>query len=505
MRKAALSTDDAIDEFRSAWYHANLGALGSDELRAKLSASDWDVARALRAAGVDVPAPALASGPDQPLLSSTVQRSEVQMDDFAPPPALPQPSGGSRLPTRAAVDEVAESVHVPKVAHQVPGFVEGTKILMASNKMYLLLLVCPAAAAAPALGWSDGAIFTLCCVAILPLAALLGDATEQVALHTNETLGGLLNATFGNATELIISYFLLRDGQLGVVQVSLLGSILSNTLLVLGFACLCAGFVKRDVQFGAETAGHNSSMLMIAILGLVLPTLMTNVGQFSIQGATDLFMSRFISVILLILYVAYIVFQFSEPKPEPKEGDEESSKKLVADDDDDDDDDEDEVIMDMPTSIWWLFASTVVLAYLSELLSDAIEGAAEQMHINKAFVGFVIIPIIGNAAEHSTAVVMALRLKMDLAISVALGSSTQIALFVIPVMVLLGWAIGQPLDLVFGSFETVITFLSAVIVAGIVNDGRTNWLEGMMLLASYIIICSAFFFYEKPVVVAAFD
>jgi len=119
------------------------------------------------------------------------------------------------------------------------------------------------------------------------------------------------------------------------------------------------------------------------------------------------------------------------------------------------------------------------------------------MRINKAFVGFVIIPIIGNAAEHSTAVVMALRLKMDLALSVALGSSTQIALFVVPVMVLLGWLVGQPLDLVFGVFETVVTFLSAVIVSGIVADGRTNWLEGMMLLAAYIIIGCAFFFYHK--------
>jgi len=155
-------------------------------------------------------------------------------------------------------------------------------------------------------------------------------------------------------------------------------------------------------------------------------------------------------------------------------------------------------VMNMGTAMWWLFASTVVLAYLSELLAGAIEGAAEEMRINKAFVGFVIIPIIGNAAEHSTAVVMAYKGKMDVALGVALGSSTQIALFVIPLMVIIGWAMDEPLDLRFGTFETCITFLSSLIVFFVVQNGETNWLEGAMLLFAYGIICFAFFFF-KPV------
>eukprot|EP00908_Phaeocystis_cordata_P021411 Transcript_3763.p1 GENE.Transcript_3763~~Transcript_3763.p1 ORF type:complete len:369 (+),score=245.36 Transcript_3763:703-1809(+) len=367
--------------------------------------------------------------------------------------------------------------------------------MFTANKLYFLLVVVPVAAVSPQLGLSDGAIFSLSCIAILPLAALLGDATEQLALHTNETLGGLLNATFGNATELIVSFFLLLEGELDVVKVSLLGSILSNSLLVMGFACLASGLVKREVTFDETGAGNNTNMLLISIMGISIPTLMLSIGQFEVQDETDLSMSHFISVVLLVLYGFYLVFTMTEPEKEKGE------KLLDAekDEEEDDDDEEEEAFLTLGAAVFWLLLATVILAYLSELLAGAVEVASEDLHIPKAFVGFVIIPIIGNAAEHSTAVVMANKLKMDLALSVAQGSSTQIALFVIPVMVLLAWAVGQPLDLLFGVFETVITFLSAVIVSGIVMDGKTNWLEGMMLLAAYILIASAFWFYKDQV------
>jgi len=370
-----------------------------------------------------------------------------------------------------------------------------------ANKLYVLLALVPVSAASEHLGFSHGAIFALACVAILPLAALLGDATEQLALHTNETIGGLLNATFGNATELIICYFLLKSGQLATVQISLLGSILSNSLLVMGFACMAAGMVKREVCFSDQAAGHNTTMLLIAILGISLPTLMVNIGQFNIHDETDLSMSHFISIVLLLLYGFYLVFTMTEPQPEKAKLLPQSANEAAdgEGDDDDDDDEEEEPILSLSASLAWLVIATIILAYLSELLSASVEEAAVQLGLNKAFVGFVIIPIIGNAAEHSTAVVMARRLKMDLALSVAQGSSTQIALFVVPVMVLLGWAIGQPLDLIFGTFETVITFLSVVIVSGIVSDGKTNWLEGIMLIAAYFLIASAFFFMKDDV------
>ena len=211
-------------------------------------------------------------------------------------------------------------------------------------------------------------------------------------------------------------------------------------------------------------------------------------------------MSHFISIVLLLLYGFYLVFTMTEPPPEKAKLLPQSANEAAdGEDDDDDDDDEEEPILSLSASLAWLVIATIILAYLSELLSASVEEAAVQLGLNKAFVGFVIIPIIGTAAEHSTAVVMARRLKMDLALSVAQGSSTQIALFVVPVMVLLGWAIGQPLDLIFGTFETVITFLSVVIVSGIVSDGKTNWLEGIMLIAAYFLIASAFFFMKDDV------
>lgn len=424
----------------------------------------------------------------------------------------------------------------------VGSFFKGSYTMLTGNRLYILLLFVPIAMVSEEFFESEAIIFSLCCFAILPLAALLGDATEQTALHTSQTIGGLLNATFGNATEMIICFFLLKAGQLEVVKLSLLGSILSNALLVLGFACLASGSVKRNVTYGSTTATANTTMLQVSVIGVILPTLMTATGQFESHGNESLSISRFISVIFLFLYVLFLINTLC-PCPALKPGEEEDEKEA--------EEGEEEVsYLGFWSSILWLLGATLVLAYLSELLSGAVEGAAEGMGLTPAFVGFVIIPIIGNAAEHSTAVVMAFRLKMDLALAVAQGSSTQIALFVVPVMVLLGWLIGQPLDLDFGLFESAvstcgkylgsalrvslstfdshwlrdlgrlliptdcvtsddlcfplmdlvlleqITFLSTVIVASVINDGSTNWLEGAMLISTYIIISSAFFFFE---------
>jgi Ca2+:H+ antiporter len=362
--------------------------------------------------------------------------------------------------------------------------------MLTSKWIYLLLLIVPVALASEKMGLSSGTIFTLCCIAILPLAGLLGDATEQVALHTSEAIGGLLNATFGNATELIVCFFALQKGLLTVVQVSLLGSILSNTLLVLGCACIAGGMLKSTISFNQTAAQANTTLLQIAILGLVVPTLMQSVGQLEVHSDVDLKLSRAISVALLILYIMYVYFQLFTHRALF----EDSNAKERGEDEDDEE--EEEMWLTLSGGMAWLCIATACIAVLSEFLTGAIEGAAVAFGLSDTFVGFVIIPIIGNAAEHSTAIVMAAKGKMDLSFGVALGSSTQIALFVIPVMVMIGWAIGQPLDLFFGTFETVITFLSALIVSHVVNDGETNWLEGAMLLFAYAIICFAFFFYN---------
>lgn len=387
---------------------------------------------------------------------------------------------------RAPLPGRAPSIHHAPTQHS---FLEGTKELLSGNKLYWLLVLVPPAIFAPHIGLSDGVSFALSCVAILPLAGLLGDVTEQVAMHTNDTLSGLLNATFGNATEVIVSYFALQRGLLSVVQVSLLGSVLSNTLLVLGCAFLAGGLAAKDgdPKFNKVAAVSNSTLLQIAILGLMVPTAMEGVGAMELGSSVDLVLSRGISCCLLLLYVLYCYFQLF------------SHRHLFEDEADDEEDGDDESLLSLNGGLAWLAVATVLISVLSENLTGTLEAASEQWGLTKAFVGFVILPIVGNAAEHTTAIVMASKNKMDLALGVALGSSTQIALFVIPLMVLLGAAIGQPLDLFFGTFETIVTVMTSLIVFFVVQNGQTNYLEGIMLLMSYAIICFAFFFYVRPV------
>ena len=375
-------------------------------------------------------------------------------------------------------------------------FVTASRALFSSNRIYVLLVFVPLALLAEPLGWPKSLSFGLACLAILPLAGLLGDATEQVASHTSETLGGLLNATFGNATEVILSIFLLLDYKMTVVKVSLLGSILSNLLLVLGCACFAAGMRKSQAVFNPIAAQANCTLLQIAVLGLVVPALMSMVGQLQQESANDLLLSRSISIVLLVLYIQYLVFQLGTHRALFEQAPKDASDAGDGGDEEEDEAD-DEVELSLQGSVVWLGIATVLVAILSEQLSGAMADATAEWHISETFVGFVIIPIIGNAAEHSTAILMAAKGKMDLALGVALGSSTQIALFVIPMMVLIAAPMNRPLDLMFGAFETGITFLSALIVSGVVADGATNWLEGSMLLFSYLIICCAFFFYNS--------
>jgi len=277
-----------------------------------------------------------------------------------------------------------------------------------------------------------------------------------------------------------------------VVQTSLLGSILSNTLLVLGCACLAGGVVTPAPRFNTVAAISNAALLQIAVLGLLLPTIM-HYAKDDMDFMQPL--SHGISIGLLLLYLLYIYFQLFTHHflfEAPLEGD-----KSLQDQEpeEDEEDEEDEVLLSFSGGLLWLGIATVAIAFLSEELTGALEPAAAAWGLPQAFVGFCLLPIVGNAAEHSTAIVCAYKQKMDLALGVALGSSTQIALFVIPVMVVIGWVIQQPLDLFFGPFPTAVTFLSTNLVFMVVQNGETNWLEGAMLLFSYAIICFSFLFY----------
>lgn len=374
------------------------------------------------------------------------------------------------------------------VAKRAPPFMEGCKKMLFGNRLYLLLATVPIALLAEPLGMEAGLAFSLSCIAILPLAGLLGEATEQVAIHTNETLSGLLNATFGNATELIVCIFALRKGLLTVIQVSLLGSILSNTLLVLGCACVAGGMVKSRTTFNKVAAVEGAILLQLAILGLVVPTVLVNVGEMKVGAVDELQLSRIISLFLFVLYFFYLYFQLFSHRTLF----EDTSKNGEGDDEDE----EEEEVLSLKGGLAILCIATVLIAIISETLTATLNDAAKSWGLGSSFVGFVILPIVGNAAEHSTAIIMAAKSKMDLAFGVALGSSTQIALFVVPVMVILAWINDQPLDLYFGTFPTVITFLSSLVVFFVVQNGETNWLEGVMLLFAYLIICTSFFYYD---------
>jgi Ca2+:H+ antiporter len=374
---------------------------------------------------------------------------------------------------------------------------------------YLLIFV-PLGLVAGYFEWSNNAIFWLNFAAIVPLASVLAYATEELAEHVGETVGGLLNATFGNAVELIVSIIALKENQIRIVQASMLGSMLSNLLLVLG-CCFVAGGVTRVQQTFNQTAAQTMTSLMsLSVLGLLIPaafhaTLETPKGGdegFPIPGSSDaqiLSLSRGVSIILFVVYILYLVFQLKTHKALFEE---QSTQ-----------DHDDGVITSIPgethsavlgevheqlstvEALGVLAFATILVSFCADYLVGSIDGIVESSGLSKTFIGLIVIPIVGNAAEHVTAIVVAMKNKMDLAVGVAIGSSLQISLFVTPFMVLVGWIIDVPMSLYFSTFETVIAFGSVLITTLVIMDGESNWLEGVMLLSTYLIIAIAFFYY----------
>jgi Ca2+:H+ antiporter len=328
------------------------------------------------------------------------------------------------------------------------------------------------------------AVFVVSCIAILPLAALMGAATEQLAHRSGPGIGGLLNATFGNAAELIIGFMALRAGEQEIVKASLTGSILGNMLMVLGLAMLVGGWRHKELVFNRMTAEVGSGMMVLATVALVIPALYAAVTQHREAEHLES-ISLDISYVLIATYIASLVFQLKTHQRlfEPAEHASESRHQ-------------DEAARAWPVSrsLGVLLVAAVLVGFVSELLVGAIHAAGEALGLGKVFMGVVVVAVIGNAAEHSTAVLMAARNKMDLAFGIAMGSSLQIALFVAPALVIAGHAIGQPLGLEFTMLEVAGVMLSVMAVAHLASDGRTNWFEGVQLLAIYAILAVAFFY-----------
>lgn len=325
-------------------------------------------------------------------------------------------------------------------------------------------------------------IFVAAAMAIVPLAAWMARATEQLAERTGEGIGGLLNATFGNAAELIICLAAIRAGLYDVVKASLAGSIIGNILLVLGLAMLIGGVGRVEQHYNAIAARSQATMLTLAVVALILPAAFRlTMGE--AQSPELASVSVWISMVLIAVYVANMVFTLVT-HPKLFAGEPTSHHEAHPDQS-----------WSLQRAGLTLAGATVCIAWMSEILVGAIEPAAERLGLNALFVGVFVVAVLGNAAEHATAVVAARKDRMDLAISIAIGSSVQVALFVAPLLVLLSYAIGPtPMDLAFSGGLVLCVTLAVWITGHVAGDGRSDWLRGVQLLAVYLILAIVFFF-----------
>jgi Ca2+:H+ antiporter len=348
---------------------------------------------------------------------------------------------------------------------------------IANYPLSILLIAIPLALLAEFGNWNAAWVFILSAVAVIPLAGYIGKSTEVLAFYTGPKIGGLLNATLGNAAELIITLVAIRAGLLELVKASITGSIIGNLLLVLGFA-IFAGGLKNGLQvFDRRQSGSHVILLTLSILALVIPSFFSHsIGPDGSPQVESLSLS--VAGVMIVLYALGLVFTLRtvhSPMTFPSAGEEEQShwSKLKA--------------------LIILAIATVGIVWLSELLVGAVDHVVETLGISQFFLGIILIPIVGNVAEHLVAVQVALRNKMDLSVEIALSSSLQIALFVAPLLVFISLAMGHPLTLIFNQFE-LLALGAGVLVAALVSaDGESNWLEGAALLAVYAILGIAFF------------
>lgn len=340
------------------------------------------------------------------------------------------------------------------------------------HPLNVLLIFVPMGVASKYAGWNSAAVFATNFMAIVPLASILGASTEVLATHTGQLIGGLLNATFGNAVEMIMCVQAVKSNLIRVVQGNLLGSILSNLLLVLGMAIFAASIKNSEAAFNPAGAAANMSCQILASISIALPTMYA-----SVEGSTAddvLMLSRMCAVFLAITYFLFLIFQLK------------THAHLFLDEGGGEE--EEEADLSASVAVVLLAASTLIVAACSECLVDSIEDVSEHFGLPKAFIGVILLPIVGNAAEHSTAVVCAYKGMMDLALGVAVGSSTQIALFVVPSAVLFGWMYDKPMTLNFRAFDSSCMMLAVFLTSQVLQHGNANWLHGAMLTTTYLLI-----------------
>ncbi|KAF8917384.1 Sodium/calcium exchanger protein-domain-containing protein [Mucidula mucida] len=398
-----------------------------------------------------------------------------------------------------------------------PTFIASFKAAATYTPLNLCLLFIPVSWALHYTHQSDTLVFVFSALGIIPLAALLGFGTEQIALKTSMSVGGLLNATLGNIVEMIIAGIALSKCELELVQSSLLGGLLSNLLLVLGMAFVVGGYRFPSQEFQPMVAQLNSSLMIVAVISLIVPSALHEYLGDRLKPGEELTvllqLSRGSAVILIGIYVVYLFFQFyshshlfldtrlsastttfntylkdSECLPLP------ATATISSED-------EPEHVKMNTMSALVLLGAVTAFAYLTaEFLVDSLNGFVESHEsVSKEWVTLIVIPVISNAAEHTTAVVVATKGKFDLAMSVAVGSCIQIALFVIPLLVLVAWGMGKPLTLLFDPLETLVLFLSVILVKFSIEDGKSHYMSGVALVAVYLIIALSFWNFPETV------
>jgi Ca2+:H+ antiporter len=332
------------------------------------------------------------------------------------------------------------------------------------------------------------AVFVCSCLAILPLAGWMGKATEHLAERTGEGVGGLLNATFGNMAELIIAVVALSKGEADVVKASITGSIVGNVLLVFGASALAGGLKYRTQTFNRTAAGTGTTLLALSAVALVVPSIFSSIVA-GTRGFQETELSAEISVVLLATYALSLLFVLKSHSHLYSGGAEPHGQAEASPGE------HGGPIWPAKKAVGVLLAATAGVALMAEFLVGSIGGVAKEAGMNSVFIGVVLVAIVGNAAEHSTAVMMALKNKMDLALNIAVGSSIQVALFVAPVLVFLSYVVAdRPMDLHFTKMEVLAVAVSVGIMGLIAQDGESNWLEGAMLIAVYVILGMAFWF-----------
>ncbi|CAK8541913.1 unnamed protein product [Lathyrus sativus] len=360
------------------------------------------------------------------------------------------------------------------------------------TKLSLLFPAIPAAIVAHYLRFGQSWIFILSLLGLTPLAERVSFLTEQIAFFTGPTVGGLLNATCGNATELIIAIFALSTNKIAVVKYSLLGSILSNLLLVLGTSLICGGIanIRVEQKYDRRQADVNSLMLLLALLCLMLPMLFTySAASPELTVEPSLYLSRAASIVMLVAYFAYLIFQLWTHRQlfeAEDEGEGENNEE------------EEEAVIGFGSGFAWLAGMTVFVAILSEYVVDTIEDASDSWGLSVSFLSIILLPIVGNAAEHAGAIIFAFKNKLDISLGVALGSATQIAMFVVPLCVIVAWGMGVKMDLNFNFLETGSLAVAIIVTSFTLQDGTSHYMKGVILLLCYFVIGACFFVQRFP-------